>query len=327
MHIPDNYLSPSTCIVLALVSIPVLKISMNKAKEELGMKKMSSIAVYSAFSFIIMMFNIPLPGGTSGHAVGSALTALLMGPWVSVISTSIALIIQAIFFGDGGIISLGANIFNMAILMPFTAYYTNRVLKNFIKKDKFNAFISGYISLNLAALFTAIEFGVQPLLFKDSLGLPLYCPYPLSISIPAMMIPHLLMVGIVEGVFTMGVLSFLLKTAPNSVVKTSKLKANPLYILLGSLTIFTPLGLLSKGTAWGEWGKEEILNMLGYIPKGMNKSTSINAIMSDYSIKNLSETTGYLLSGIIGIILVFLFFILLKYIKLAIQNKNKGSVD
>ena len=113
MHIPDNYLSPSTCIVLALVSIPVLKISMNKAKEKLGMKKMSSIAVYSAFSFIIMMFNIPLPGGTSGHAVGSALTALLMGPWVSVISTSIALIIQAIFFGDGGIISLGANIFNI----------------------------------------------------------------------------------------------------------------------------------------------------------------------------------------------------------------------
>jgi len=107
-----------------------------------------------------------------------------------------------------------------------------------------------------------------------------------------MMIPHLLVVGIVEGVFTMGVLSFLLKTAPNSVVKTSKLKANPLYILLGSLTIFTPLGLLAKGTAWGEWGKEEILNMLGYIPKGMNKSTSINAIMSDYSIKNLSETYG-----------------------------------
>lgn len=327
MHIPDNYLSPSTCIVLALVSIPVVKMSMNKAKEQLGMKKMSSIAVYSAFSFIIMMFNIPLPGGTSGHAVGSALTALIMGPWVSVISTSIALIIQAIFFGDGGIISLGANVFNMAILMPFTAYYTNRILKNFIKKDKFNAFISGYISLNLAALFTAIEFGVQPLLFKDSLGLPLYCPYPLSISIPAMMIPHLLVVGVVEGIFTLGVLSFLLKTAPNSVVKTSKLKANPLYILLGSLTIFTPLGLLTKGTAWGEWGKEEILNMLGYIPKGMNKSTSINAIMSDYSIKNLSETTGYLLSGIIGIILVFLFFILLKYIKLAIQNKNKGSVD
>ena len=327
MHIPDNYLSPSTCIVLALVSIPVLKISMNKAKEELGMKKMSSIAVYSAFSFIIMMFNIPLPGGTSGHAVGSALTTLIMGPWVSVISTSIALIIQAIFFGDGGIISLGANVFNMAILMPFTAYYTNRILKNFIKKDKFNAFISGYISLNLAALFTAIEFGVQPLLFKDSLGLPLYCPYPLSISIPAMMIPHLLVVGIVEGVFTMGVLSFLLKTTPNSVVKTSKLKVNLLYILLGSLTSFTPLGLLAKGTAWGEWGKEEILNMLGYIPKGMNKSTSINAIMSDYSIKNLSELMGYLLSGIIGIILVFLFFILLKYIKLAIQNKNKGSVD
>mgnify|MGYP000650293826 CR=1 FL=1 len=99
------------------------------------------------------------------------------------------------------------------------------------------------------------------------------------------------------------------------------------WIGLVVLAMLTPLGSLAEGTAWGEWGKEEILNMLGYIPKGMNKSTSINAIMSDYSIKNLSEIMGYLLSGIIGIILVFSFFILLKYIKLAIQNKNKGSVD
>lgn len=315
MHIPDNYLSPSTCAVLALISLPVLKIGAGKVKEELGMKKISTLAVYSAFSFIIMMFNIPLPGGTSGHAVGSALTALILGPWAAVISTSIALIIQAIFFGDGGIISLGANIFNMAILMPFTAYYVNALLAKLLKNNKIRVFTSGYISLNIAALFTAIEFGIQPLLFKDALGAPLYCPYPLAISIPAMMIPHLLLVGIVEGIFTAGVMSFILKTAPKLIVPNTGLKIKPLYFLLAIFSILTPLGLIAKGTAWGEWGNEEIKNLLGFVPKGMNSGLSYNAIMPDYSVLKSNEILGYLLSGIIGIGLIVTLFVLIKKIK------------
>lgn len=315
MHIPDNYLSPSTCAVLTLISLPVLKIAAGKVKEELGMKKISTLAVYSAFSFIIMMFNIPLPGGTSGHAVGSALTALVLGPWAAVVSTSIALIIQAIFFGDGGIISLGANIFNMAILMPFTAYYVNALLSKLLKSNKTRVFIAGYISLNIAALFTAIEFGIQPLLFKDALGAPLYCPYPFAVSIPAMMIPHLLIVGIVEGIFTTGVMAFILKTAPKLIVPNASLKIKPLYFLLTIFLILTPLGLIAKGTAWGEWGSEEIKNLLGFVPKGMNSGLSYNAIMPDYSVLKSNEILGYLLSGIIGIGLIVTLFVLIKKIK------------
>ncbi len=305
MHIPDNYLSPSTCIVFAGLSAIFLKIASTKVKNELGKKQISSIAVYSAFSFIIMMFNIPLPGGTSGHAVGAALTSIVLGPWAAVISTSIALIIQAIFFGDGGILALGANIFNMAIVMPFSAYYIFGILNKITNNRKISAFLSGYLSLNIAALITAIEFGIQPILFKTADGLPMYSPYSIYISIPAMLIPHLLVAGFVEGIFTLGVLSFVEKT-DSSLIKSKKI--NSLYYFLGILAILTPLGLLAQGTAWGEWGIEEIKEKLGYIPLGMEKGVSFNSLMPDYTLLNFSEITGYLISAIVGIILIFMIF-------------------
>lgn len=317
MHIPDNYLSPSTCIVLAGVSAIFLKIASKKIKNELGKKQISSIAVYSAFSFIIMMFNIPLPGGTSGHAAGGALTAIILGPWAAVLSTSIALIIQAIFFGDGGILSLGANIFNMAIVMPFSGYFVYQVLIRLTKKKKISAFLSGYFSLNLAALVTAFEFGLQPILFKTAEGLPMYSPYSLYISIPAMLIPHLLIVGIIEGIFTVGVLSFIEKT-DSSIIKSKKI--NPLYYFLGFLALFTPLGLLAQGSAWGEWGIEEIKEKLGYVPSGMEKEFAFKSPMPDYTLEKFSEVTGYLFSALIGIVLTFMIF---KFFSKVKERENK----
>jgi cobalt/nickel transport system permease protein len=79
------------------------------------------VALFAALSFVIMMFNVPLPGGTSGHAVGSSLAAIVLGPWAAVLAVSVALVIQAFFFGDGGILAIGANVFNMAIAMPLVA--------------------------------------------------------------------------------------------------------------------------------------------------------------------------------------------------------------
>lgn len=312
MHIPDNYLSPSTCILLAGVSAIFLNIASKKVKNKLGRKQISSIAVYSAFSFIIMMFNIPLPGGTSGHAVGGALTAVILGPWASVISTSIALIIQAIFFGDGGILSLGANIFNMGIIMPFVAYFIYHIFGKLTKNKKISAFFSGYISLNMAALITAFEFGIQPILFRTTDGLPMYSPYSLSVSIPAMLIPHLLIVGMIEGSFTVGVLSFIEKT-DSSLIKSKKI--NPLYFFLGILATLTPIGLIAQGTAWGEWGIEEIKEKLGYIPSGMERGVKFKSLIPDYSLSNFSEITGYLISALVGILLTFIFFNLIKKLK------------
>jgi cobalt/nickel transport system permease protein len=110
MHIPDGYLGPQTYIPLYVVFISIITVAIKKLKKQLTAKLVPFLGMASAFTFLIMMFNIPIPGGTSGHAVGAALVAIILGPWASMVSVSVALIIQALVFGDGGITAIGAGI-------------------------------------------------------------------------------------------------------------------------------------------------------------------------------------------------------------------------
>src|SRR5512135_2813998 len=128
MHIPDGYLSPETAAVLYAASAPFWWRASHKAKTLLRGRSVPLIGLFAAFSFVIMMFNVPLPGGTTGHAVGSTLTAIVLGPWAAVLTTTVALVIQALFFGDGGILAIGANVFNMGITMPFVGHFLYRAL-------------------------------------------------------------------------------------------------------------------------------------------------------------------------------------------------------
>src|SRR6202142_4228143 len=115
MHIPDGYLSPVTCLIMFLIALPFWWIGIRKIRERMSAQSVPLIALLAAFSFVIMMFNFPIPGGTTAHAIGATIAAILLGPESATIVVSIALIIQAFFFGDGGITALGANSFNMAI--------------------------------------------------------------------------------------------------------------------------------------------------------------------------------------------------------------------
>src|SRR3954468_13853172 len=115
MHIPDGYLSPSTCAGLYAAATPFWYVAMNRVRAKLATQAVPLLAVFSAFSFVLMMFNLPLPGGTTGHAVGIGISAIVLGPWMSMLAISVALLVQAIFFGDGGISAYGANCFNMAV--------------------------------------------------------------------------------------------------------------------------------------------------------------------------------------------------------------------
>ncbi|MCM8709807.1 cobalt transporter CbiM [Clostridium sp. SYSU_GA19001] len=319
MHIPDNYLSPSTCAVFGAVMLPIWKRASLKIKKEITRQKMPLLGVIAAFSFLIMMFNIPLPGGTTGHAVGGALAAILLGPYAAVFAVTIALLIQALFFGDGGILALGVNCFNMAFVMPFTAFYFFKLTKKIInsgKSDYIGAFLGGYFAVNMAALFTAIEFGVQPLLFKDASGFPLYSPYDLTVSIPAMMIPHLLVVGLLEGIITLGAYSYIKKALPDVIYKGEAEKLKALYVIIGIIIAVTPLGLLASGTAWGEWGIDEIKELLGFVPKGMENGVQFNSPLPDYSFGYLNEYLGYILSALIGAALILIIFKFLGKINL-----------
>ena len=331
MHIPDNYLSPSTCAAMGAAMLPVWTISVKKVKKEITKEKMPLLGIGAAFSFLMMMFNVPLPGGTTGHAVGGTLLAILLGPFSACISVSVALLIQALFFGDGGVLSFGANCFNMAFVLPFLGYFVYKFIKDRVhtQKGEYIAIAVGsYLGINAGALCAAIEFGIQPLLFKNASGQSLYSPYPLSISIPAMTIPHLLVAGVVETLFTVAIFVFIKKVSPGTIYEGAKKKTKAIYGLIVALICLTPLGLLATGTAWGEWGTDEIKNVvsggnaLGYVPQGMKNGFSFAAIMPDYSLNGLPEIAGYILSAVAGVAILLILFKVISNFK---STKNENS--
>ncbi|MCX0361585.1 cobalt transporter CbiM [Clostridium perfringens] len=322
MHIPENYLSPSTCAVMGIVMIPVWKYSISKVKKEISKKKIPVLGICAAFSFLVMMFNIPAPGGTTAHAVGSVLIAILLGPSAANISVSIVLLIQALFFGDGGILAFGANAFNIAFIMPFSGYYIYKFLKSKIKwknGEYISAFIGSYLGLNFASFCASIEFGIQPLLFKDDLGHALYSPYSLNVSIPAMVFTHLI-IGLIEGAITVSVYAYIKKVVPDLVNDFSKNKSKsnagffrktillPIIIAIG----LTPLGLLASDSAWGEWSTDEIKVLLGYVPNGMTSPSSFHAFADSYTINGTNHIVGYILSAIIGVSTLIIVFKLIS---------------
>ncbi len=222
MHIPEGYLSPSTCLTLTGAMLPIWYRASAAARAGLDAARVPFLAMGAVFSFLIMMFNIPIPDGTTAHAAGGVLLAIVLGPWAAVIAVSAALLIQALLFGDGGVLSFGANAFNLAFIMPFTGYYVYRLAAGDAQADSarrlFAAGLGGYIGLNIAALIAAVQFGIQPLLFTAADGTPLYCPYGLEVAIPAMLIPHLTLAGFAEAAVTALALKYVLKTSPEMLV-------------------------------------------------------------------------------------------------------------
>lgn len=329
MHIPDNYLSPSTCAALGAVMLPVWKRAITKVQNEISKKRLPLLGICSAFSFLVMMFNVPIPGGSSGHAVGATLIAILLGPYAAVISITVALVIQALLFGDGGILALGANTFNMALVMPFTGYYIYKLIKWKSENEKRNyiaAFVGSYAGINIGALCAAIEFGIQPILFKTASGFPIYSPYSLNITIPSMLIPHLLVAGMLEGVITAGVYMYIKKLSPVMIydrqqLEKKELKIKPIYGLIASMIILCPLGLLASGSTWGEWSAEELKGLVGYVPKGFENGLQYSFLLTDYRVRGLSETIGYIISAIIGVVIIFITTKIINKTVLAERNR------
>ncbi len=357
MHIPDGYLSPSTCVSLAAAAAPFWYVALKRVKSALHARLIPLISLFAAFSFVIMMFNLPLPGGTTGHAVGMGVASIVLGPWASILAISIALTIQAVFFGDGGITAIGANCFNMAIVGSLVGYATYRMVAWRAglgsARRVVAAGLAGYTAINVAALCAAIEFGIQPLLFRDASGAPLYAPYPLRIAIPAMMLGHLTLAGLAELVISSGMVAYLQRTDPGLLrltapdapasddrsltVAARKFNsarlptARKLWLALAALLILTPLGILAVGSAWGEWSardfsdpqvRREIAEASHNqapppaAPRGLERlSTVWTAPLSRYAPSFIRGASfGYLVSAMVGVGLIIALALLLNWV-------------
>lgn len=201
MHIPDGFIPLWQCAIYYVILIIALYFAGKWAKANLDEKRIPLLAVLAAGIFAIMSMNMPIPFGTSGHMVGGALVAIVfMAPEAAVLVFTAVLLIQALFFGDGGITALGANVFNMAIVGGFVGLYTFKALKDMIGKYP-SAFVAAWLATLVAAVVAAIEMA-----FAGT--------FPLTVGVASMALYHAF-IGIIEGVLTVIVLYALEKFRPD----------------------------------------------------------------------------------------------------------------
>lgn len=348
MHIPDGYLSPSTALAGYMLAVPFWYAATRKIRRLLHTRLVPLIALFSAFCFVIMMFNLPIPGGTTAHAVGAGIAVIVLGPWAATLAISVALLVQALFFGDGGITAFGFNSFNMGIIATWVAWWAYHFIAGHApvssRRRVAAAAIAGYLGINAAALAAAFELGIQPELFHTLDGAPLYAPYPLSVAIPAMMLAHLTIAGVAEAFCSGGIVAWLQKADPDLLQATARRPASippaqagtPLTRAqtgtlrrmaagLAILLIATPLGLLATAGAWGEWSPDAYTDHNAAIaaqsfdhaapataPEGMRRLASVwTAPLPNYAPPFMrSEAFGYILSASFGTGLILLVFLL-----------------
>jgi len=351
MHIPDGYLSPATCGALGATMVPAAATAVHKTKKVVR-SHAPLLALGAAYSFLVMMFNVPIPDGTTAHAVGAVLIAVLLGPWAAVICVGTALLVQALFFGDGGVLSYGANTFNMALVMPMVGYGAYRLLSRgtalTASRRALAAGIGAYVGLNAAALCAAVELGLQPVLFHSADGTPLYAPFHLAQTIPAMGLAHLTVAGGVEFALTVGIVRYLQTanvpllrinhpTVPvEGPVRTGQPRPALRWALVGIavMVVLTPLGLLAPGGAFGEDAPAD-LNLHRYglsaVPAGLQRYTDFwhHTVLGGYGFSSGRDATlGYLVSAVVGILAIgAAIFLIISAVRLLSRRRGAPATD
>jgi len=206
MHIPDGFLSSPASIGAAVVSVGSLAAAVRKkmADGELE-QQIPKMAVLSAFIFAAQMINFPVAGGTSGHLLGGALAAILLGWPTAMLVMTTVVIIQCLGFYDGGLWVLGANLLNMAVLAPLVGYGVYRVINSWSggRVESLAIILAGWLSVLTAAFAATVEIS----LFSNTV--------PFNLAFPAMMFWHFF-IGIGEGLISMAVVSFVRRTGADS---------------------------------------------------------------------------------------------------------------
>lgn len=201
MHIPDGFLSMPVVIILYIIAIVFIALSIKWCRENLDEKYTPLLAVLAAGIFAIMSFNLPVPFGSSGHLLGAALVAIIFcSPYAAILVLTIVLIVQALFFGDGGITALGANIVNMGVIGGFVGYYGFTLLKNKVGKYP-SIFIASWAACFISAVVAAIEMAISG-------------TFPLIDGILFMGGYHA-MIGIIEAVITVIIIKGIESTRPD----------------------------------------------------------------------------------------------------------------
>ncbi|MDJ0692762.1 MAG: energy-coupling factor ABC transporter permease [Mastigocoleus sp. MO_167.B18] len=292
MHIPDGFVSPSVAAATSLASVAALGLALGRSKEAFGIRRAPVLGLTTAFIFAAQMINFPVAGGTSGHLLGGALAAIVLGsPWAGALCIATVLIIQAVLFADGGITALGANIFNMAVIGVWVGWILTQTLQRLLGGSKGRLPLAGGIAAGLsvvaAAIFAAIELSIS------GTG-------KLNIVLPAMTGVHIL-IGVGEGLITGGVLAYLSQARPDLLPGEEKQIRGWVVPIVSILLIAGVLSLFAS--AWPD-GLEKVAEDNGFIGLADNVRVSLPTPLADYAF-NGNEGVGTSVAGVLGSVVCF----------------------
>ena len=309
LHAPDGFFSMPVIIASYAVVAAIVAFSIRRANRSLNERLVPVMGVMAAFIFAAQMLNFPVAGGTSGHLIGGALAAIILGPWAAILVMVAVVGLQALLFQDGGLIALGVNLVNMSIvsvLAGYGAYWLALRFGSGYTPIMVGGFAAAWLSVVISAVATALL-------------LSLSGTSPLAIALPAMTLAHML-IGIGEGLITVFALMFIRQARPELLkarVKTDTpapaqaVGNNPTpgglrgarwwvagYIVAVALTLLAPFASSSPD------GLERVAEDVGFINRALDAPY---AIIADYQLPGIAnEAVATVLAGVIGVTIVYM---------------------
>jgi len=294
LHVPDGFFSAPVAIVGWLLAIIIIAYALRQTREQLGERQIPLLGVLAAFIFAAQAINFPVAGGTSGHLLGGALAAIVLGPWAAVLVMTSVIALQALLFQDGGLLVMGWNIINMGILTAFTGYLVYTLLKGLFGMSKRNLLIAGAVGAWLSVEVGAIATAIQLVISGTS---------PLGLALPAMVGVHAL-IGIGEALITVGALTLIIRTRPDILDQGAKAGGTLSAAWVTSGLIAALVVAIFSFTASGSPdGLERVAEDQGFITRAMDP---LYNILPDYTLPFVAnETLSGILAVVMGTLLVF----------------------
>lgn len=292
MHIPDGFLSVAVSVVLWLLSILAIAYALRRVNRDFDERKVPLMGVLAAAIFAGQMLNFSVTGGTSGHLMGAAIATILLGPWAAVLVMTAVVGVQALIFQDGGILALGANILNMGVVGVAVSYFTYRTVTQMARSQKWGVFVGGFAAGWLSIFIASLGVALQLALSGTS---------PANLAVPAMGAIHAL-IGVGEGLITVGALAFLYAARPDLVLANGKTAPLGKAIWVGGLVIALALAVLAPLASANPDGLEWVAEQRGFLDRGQGP---LYNIIPDYVFPGISdEAVATILAGFVGVLLV-----------------------
>jgi cobalt/nickel transport system permease protein len=293
MHIPDGFLSIVVAVTAWMLSLLVVGYALKRVSADLGERQVPLMGVLAAAVFAGQMLNFSVTGGTSGHLIGASLVTALLGPWAGVLVMTCVVSIQALIFQDGGLLTLGANLLNMAVISVAVAYFTYRSLRRLAGDKPWGLVVAGFGAGWLSVFITSLACALELALSGTS---------PANVAVPAMAGIHAL-IGIGEGLITAGALAFLRTARPELVTGASSPAASGKALWVGGLATAVVLAAVSPLASAHPDGLEWVAEQHGFLRLARGP---VFDIIPDYAIPGLSnEALATILAGIVGVVMVF----------------------